>query len=447
MIHPTRRLLWLAALPAACAVVAAAWPPALAPLLLADVAIALLILADGLVAWRQARALTAAVESPRTWSVARSEPVTVELSNPLRLALRLEAVPDLPAEVQVEDGTRSATLPGRSRARLAFRCTAPRRGGFAGAGARVSVLGPLGLLRALRTVPAAWTVRVYPDLRQVGEYEMLARLDRLEWIGVRRGRRAGGDTEFERLRDWRSGDPLGRMDWKSTARRDQFTVRDYRTSQAQRITILVDAGRMMTAETGPDGRSLLDAAVDAALLLAWVAVRQGDRVGLLAYADGVRRWVPPAGGRGHVARLVHALHDLHAERVESRHEDAFLHLDRHERKRSLVVVLSHVLDEVNAEHLERHVRRLSGRHLPLAVLLRDPALHGLLPARGQLGQALATDPRTLWRAGAAAGIISWRRQVLERMRSHGALVLDAEAGRLTPDLVSRYLEIKARHLL
>jgi uncharacterized protein (DUF58 family) len=270
-------------------------------------------------------------------------------------------------------------------------------------------------------LPAPRELRVYPDLRQVGDYEMLARLDRLEWIGVRRGRRAGGDTEFERLRDWRSGDPLSRMDWKATARREAFTVRDYRTSQAQRV--------------------------DAALLLAWVAVRQGDRVGLLAYADGVRRWVPCGGGRGQVARLVHALHDLHAERVESRHEEAFLHLDRHERKRSLVVAISHVLDEVNAAHLERHCARLSGRHLPLAVLLRDPALHGHLPARARLAEALAANPDALWRAGAAAGIIAWRRQVIERMKGGGALVLDAEPERLTPDLVSRYLEVKARHLL
>lgn len=447
MLHPTRRLLWCAAAPAALAVAAAAWPAALGALLLADALLVLLALTDALTAWLQARRLTAAQRTPRTWSVNRAETVDVELANAGRLAVRVAALPDLPASVRVEDGARTLVLPARNRAAFAFRCTAPRRGGFAGAGVRVSLTGPLGLVRLRRLLPAPIQVRVYPDLRQVGEYEMLARLDRLEWIGVRRGRRAGGDTEFERLRDWRSGDPLGRMDWKATARRDAFTVRDYRTSQAQRITILVDAGRMMTAATGPDGRTLLDAAVDAALLLAWVAVRQGDRVGLLAYADGVRRWVPPAGGRGHVARLVHALHDLHAQRVESRHEDAFLHLDRHERKRSLVVALTHVLDEVNAEHLERHCRRLAGRHLPLAVLLRDPALHGRLPGRAHLAQAIAGDPRSLWRAGAAAGIVAWRRAVLERMRGHGALVLDAEPARLTPDLVSRYLEIKARHLL
>lgn len=447
MLHPTRRLLLLAAMPAVTAVAAAAWPAALLPLLLADAVVLGLVLADAGIAWLAVRGLEAAQGGPTTWSAGRAERLAVELRNRGRLPAALQVLPDLPSAVAVEGGAAGLRLPGRARAELAFRCTAPRRGGIASAGVRISADGPLGLVRRTALLPAARTLRVYPDLRQVSDYEMLARLDRLEWIGVRRGRRAGGDTEFERLRDWRGGDPLSRMDWKATARREAFTVRDYRTSQAQRVVILVDAGRMMAAEAGPGGRTLLDAAIDAALLLAWVAVRQGDRVGLLAYADGVQRWVPCGGGRGQVARLVHALHDLHAERVESRHEEAFLHLDRHERKRSLVVAISHVLDEVNAGHLERHCTRLAGRHLPLAVLLRDPALHNHLPARGRLAEALAADPSALWRAGAAAGIIAWRRQVIERMKGAGALVLDAEAERLTPDLVSRYLEVKARHLL
>jgi len=447
VIHPTRRLLLIALVPAGCAVVAVAWPAALIPLLVIDTVIVALALTDSVLAYASTRGLQAEVGGPTTWSVGRAERHTVGLRNPGRLPVRLTVLPDLPGSVLVEGGAIELRLRPRTRAELEFRCTAPRRGGFASAGVRVSVDGPLGLVRRLAVLPAPRGLRVYPDMRQVSEYEMLARLDRLEFIGVRRGRRSGGDTEFDRLRDWRSGDPLTRMDWKATARRESFTVRDYRTSQAQRITILVDAGRMMAAEAGPGGRTMLDAAVDAALLLAWVAVRQGDRVGLLAYADGVQRWIPPSGGRGHVARLVHALHDLHAERVESRHEEAFLHLDRHERKRSLVVVLSNLIDEVNADHLERHCRRLSGRHLPLAVLLRDPALHGRLPTRHQLGEALAADPMTLWRAGAAAGIISWRKQVIDRMRTAGSLVLDADPARLTPDLVSRYLEIKARNLL
>jgi len=144
---------------------------------------------------------------------------------------------------------------------------------------------------------------------------------------------------------------------------------------------------------------------------------------------------------------VHALHDLHAERVESRHEEAFMHLAAHERKRSLVVALTHVLDGVNADHIERHLRRLVGRHLPLAILLQDRDLHDLLPESAELQQQLEIDPARLWSAGAAAAIIGWRQELIDRLKRHGCLVIDVQPNQLTAGIVSRYLEIKARHLL
>ena len=202
---------------------------------------------------------------------------------------------------------------------------------------------------------------------------------------------------------------------------------------------------LTSTAAGADGvtRSLLDHAIDAALLLAWAATRQGDRVGLLAYADGVKRWVAPRGGPRQVTALIHALHDLQADMVESRHEEAFLLLERRERKRSLVIVLTHVLDDVNADHLERHARLVSGRHLPLFVLLRDPDLHGAVPSADLPPQ----DVGQFWRVGAAATLVQWRAGVIDRLKAAGALVIDCDAQQLSAEVDSRYLEVKARHLL
>jgi uncharacterized protein (DUF58 family) len=147
-----------------------------------------------------------------------------------------------------------------------------------------------------------------------------------------------------------------------------------------------------------------------------------------------------AGGPRQLNRLIHALHDLHPRLVESRHEDAFLHLRRHERKRSMVTVFTHVLDEVNAAHLERHCTDLVGRHLPVVAMLRDADLHAPLAQPPQ-------DEAAFWRAGAAAHLVAWRAEVLARLTRAGALTIDADPERLTPDLVSSYLRVKARHLL
>lgn len=447
MLHPTRLLVAAVAVPATLSLAILIDPAPRAPLLALDALVVVVAAVDALLGWRSARRLSAEVATTSTWSLGRTERITATVSWTGRRRIRLGLVPDAPTTVAVVDSPRSEELPAASRADVVFSASAAERGTWELGGLHAAVPSPLGLWRRHVRIGEVQKVHVYPDLRRISDYALLARTDRLALIGVRRSRRTGGDTEFERLRDYHSDDSLGRMDWRATARRDVLTVRDYRTSQAQRILLLVDAGRMLTSSAaGADGvpRSLLDHAIDAALLLAWVATSQGDRVGLLAYADGVKRWVPPRGGPRQVTDLIHALHDLHAEPVESRHEDAFLHLERRERKRSLVVVITHVLDEVNAGHLEKHARLVSGRHLPVIVLLRDPDLHGALP---DPAAPPAEGTPEFWRAGAAATLVRWRQTVIDHLRGHGALVIDCDASQLTAEVVSRYLEIKARHLL
>ncbi|MBA3686856.1 MAG: DUF58 domain-containing protein [Planctomycetes bacterium] len=440
---PTRRLFILIALPALLSlglIVDDDWLPAL---LLLDLGVLLAAGADALLGLPRARRLTVDWSSARTWSLGRGESLHFALANPGRRGWRITATPDVPSEFTLSEREREVVLPGRSRAEIEFVVTARERGTWRLDGLHVSVTSRLGLWTRQLRIGEPRTIHVYPNLKQLGEYALLARTNRLSLIGVRSARRVGGDTEFERLRDWHSDDGIGRVDWKATARRDQLIVRDYQANQSQTIMLLVDAGRMMAGRSpGADGReaSLLDHAIDAALMLAFVALRQNDRVGLIAYADGVRRWVPARGGTRQLNRLIHALHDLQPELVESRHEEAFVHLERKERKRSLVVAFTHVLDDVNAGHLERHLANLVGRHLPLAVLLQDADLHAQL-------RSAPSDVDGMWKSAAAATIANWRGEVIGSLRKKGALVLDVAPERLTAEVVSGYLKVKAKHLL
>jgi uncharacterized protein (DUF58 family) len=139
-------------------------------------------------------------------------------------------------------------------------------------------------------------------------------------------------------------------------------------------------------------------------------------------------------------RLVHACFDRFGQLVESRYDLAFLHLAAHCRKRSLVVLLTNLIDEVNSHQVQQYLAHLVGQHLPLGVLLRDRQLF-------EAAETTSGDDRTLFRAAAAAEILTWRQQVLRDLESKSVLVLDAFPEQLTAPLVNRYLEIKARHLL
>lgn len=440
MIWPGRTLVLAALVPALLSMVLLApGTGALKPALLGlDLAVGLVAAID-LLSLIGAGRLRATRDCGAVASLGEPQEIELTITNlgPSRRVVRLRD--DVPETFQAEPEEFVASVPGRGMAVLAYRATPMRRGSYAFRRAYVLAASRLGFWQRSVRLPAETGVRVYPDVRQIARYTLLARRDKLSALGVRRSRRLGTDNEFERLRDYVRGDEPRHIDWRATARRQKLTVRAHQVNQSQRVIFLIDCGRMMAGDVG-GGLSPLDHAFNAMLLLAHVALIRGDQVGLLAYADRVRAYIPPAGGPRRINRLVHGVHDLFPELVESRHDRAFVALESRCRKRSLVVLMTNVFDDVGAQQMSDHLVNLVGRHLPLAVFLRDRDLFDLADSNPE-------DDRGLYRAAAAASMLNWRERVLASIRQRGALTLDVFPDELTAPLVNRYLEIKARHLL
>jgi uncharacterized protein (DUF58 family) len=382
-----------------------------------------------------------------TASLGEPQAVEVTIINEGGRPRSLRVQDDLPDTFEADPREFLVRIPARGTATLDARVTPRRRGAFALRRVHVLEQSRWGLWQRSRKLPCETGVRVYPDVRQIARYTLLARRDRLSVIGLRRTRRVGTDHEFERLRDYSEGDEPRRIDWRATARRRRVTVRDYQTSQSQRVIFLIDSGRMMAGDTG-GGLSPLDHAFNAMLMLAHVALVRGDQVGLMVYADRVRAYVPPTGGPRRIERLVHAVHDLFPKLVESRHDRAFVDLERRCRKRSMVVMMTNVFDEVGARQVLDHLGNVVGRHLPLGVFLRDADLFALADS----GLDPPVDPDstpegTLFAPAAAAAMLNWRERVIGSLRQRGVLALDVAPDELTAPLINTYLDVKARHLL
>jgi uncharacterized protein (DUF58 family) len=369
------------------------------------------------------------------------EPMEVELTieNLGRAGRLLRARDDVPEAFVAEPAEFLVRVPPRGRATLRYTATPRRRGTYALGRVDALVSSRLGLWRRAVAWPAATGVRVYPDIRQIARYTVLARRDRLSTLGVRRSRRLGTDNEFERLRDYIEGDEPRHMDWRATARRRKLTVRAHQVNQSQRLIFLIDCGRMMAGDTG-GGLSPLDHAFNAMLMLAHVALIRGDQVGLLAFSDRIRAYVPPGGGPRRIGRMVHAVHNVFPELVEPRYDHAFVELEKRCRKRSLVVLVTNLFDDVNAEIVGDHLGNAVGRHLPLGVFLRDPDIFALADRAPDHGP-------DLYRGAAAAALLSWRERALAGLRLRGVLTLDVFPDEMTAPLINQYLQIKARHLL
>lgn len=374
----------------------------------------------------------------RVASLGMPHQVTLIVSNLSRRSFRLDLCDDLPQEFTAEPRDFTIELNGRSRATMHYVFRARRRGAFRLQRVYLRVGSLLRCWRRILTYQLETDIHVYPDMKQLSEYAVLARTNRLSLMGLRRTRRVGQDNEFERLRDYTLDDNYKHIDWRATARRSRLTVKDFQTNQSQRIIFVLDCGRMMTNESS--GLSLLDHSLNAMLMLSFVALRQGDSVGLVCFSDQIHNYVPPRGGLAQMNRLLHAAFDRFPRLVESRYDDAFLYLSSRCKKRSLVVLMTNLIDEVNSRQIQLYLSNLVGRHLPLGVLLRD---HVLFDAADKS----YTSDSQLYRAAAAAEILTWRHQVLSDLEHQGVLALDVFPENMTAPLVNRYLDIKARHLL
>jgi len=380
------------------------------------------------------RSLTAERIHQKVASLAKPAHIKFQITNNGRRSVKVTMVDDIPEEFEVDQSVFSSRLSPEETLEFEYQVTPHQRGNFPMHCVHVRVHSSLGFWKRHLVLPVKTELHVYPDLKQLSHYALLARTNRLALLGVRRTRKVGQDNEFERLREYSRDDHYKNINWRSSARHNKLIVNDYQTSQSQRVIFLVDCGRMMTNES--DGMSFVDHALNSALMLSHVALSQGDSVGLICFSDKVHCFVPPRSGTGHMNQLLHASFNQFPHMVESRYDEAFLYLANRCNKRAMVVLITNVVDEVNSQQVVRYMQTVSKRHLPVSVMMRDHEIY-----------QEAEQTERLYNAAAAAQILNWRHDVLNTLSHQGVFSLDVLPEDLTAPLINQYLEVKARHLL
>ncbi|WP_257389559.1 DUF58 domain-containing protein, partial [Tahibacter caeni] len=325
---------------------------------------------------------------------------------------------------------RIALPPGREL-ELTYRLTPTERGAFTFDGCDLRLYSPLRLWRQQRRVALAHSVRVYPNFAPLAKLALVGAERASRVVGAHLKRRRGEGTEFQQLREYRNGDAMRQIDWKASQRARKLISRDYQIERNQQVLLLVDTGRRMLARDG----SLVhfDHCLNAALMVAYIALRQGDAVGLLA-AGGDTRYFAPGRGLGTIDALLNSTFDLHASLQATDYLDAAKQLALRQQRRSLVLFITNVRDE-DIEDLLAAVRQLQRRHLVCVASLREQALER------PLDQPVA-DLDDAIGVGALAQYIEQRTRAHEALRAQGTDVLDVTCAELPAALVQHYLAVK-----
>ncbi|MDJ0658596.1 MAG: DUF58 domain-containing protein [Crocosphaera sp.] len=341
-----------------------------------------------------------------------------------------------PQQFSVSPAILETRLTPQSQKDLQYSIYPNQRGEFQWGDIRIRQLSTWGLAWYDWKVPARQKVAVYPDL--MGLRSLLIRLsvENNGTINFRRRLRQG--TEFSELREYVTGDDTRLINWKATARRSHPIVNVLEEEREQTLIILLDRGRLMTAQV--QGLKRFDWALNSTLTLALTGLNRGDCVGIGVFDREIVTWMPPARGKSQLSRILERLTPIQPVLLEPDYFGSVTRLVNQQHRRALVVVMTDIIDQIASAELLTAMQRLTPRYLPFCVTLRDPQLD-------EIAHSSTETVPELYNRSVALDMLSQRQVALAQLKQKGILVLDAPANQISESLVRRYLDIKARHLL
>ena len=373
------------------------------------------------------------------FAVGAETEVRINVVNAQPSPLSLVVKDEFPPQMKLS-GLREAHLriDAQTSAALVYGLTPPKRGRFEFGQIAVRFLSRWNLVWCETRIGEATAVKVYPNMRRAREAELKALGARSLVSSHRKTSWRGEGREFESLRDYVRGDELRHISWSATARRGKLTTRQYQVERDQTILIAIDGGRLMTARIEQETK--LDSAVHAALALMSAAARAGDNAGLLVFGRKIKSFLPPGRGHDHMDAALEALYSIEPEMIEPSYSRAFEYIAANSKKRSLVVLITDLVDEEGSKELLTSLRLLRPRHLPLVVTIADRDLRAVVSSAPE-------NVRDLFTQSVAEEIMNLRETALRLVESQGGLALDVTAAALAPAILEKYLQVKERGLL
>lgn len=368
---------------------------------------------------------------PGNLALGVSQRVAVTLHNTGPQPMTLLLTDQYPDEVQAASLPLSIHLGAGQELATGYTAT-PRRRGLAQFGRlEALVASPWGLWQRKARLGKPQAVKIYPNFLGISSLQALSAEQTLRFLGVHQQQRRGQGLDFRQLREYRRGDSQRQVDWRASARMQKLISREYQDERDQEIIFLLDCGRRMRARDG--ALSHFDHALNALLLSAYVAIRQGDAVGLQCFAGDQRR-LPAVKGEGGINVLLNQVYDLHSGTAHSDYTRAAELLLAQQRRRALVILLTNVRDE-DSDDLLAAVQQLSRHHLVMVACLRETSLDALL-------QRPVADFDSALEHSATRDFVQRRGRLLEQLRARNTILADAEPAHMHMSLVETYWQLK-----
>lgn len=364
--------------------------------------------------------------------------VSLRVESTYPFAVSLSVIDEIPAAFQRRDTDFRLSLAAYEGKNIKYSLRPTRRGVYDFGLIRVFATTAIGMVQRRFSCGQAEDIKVYPSYLMLHRYELLAISDRLTELGLKKIRRAGNNTEFEQIRDYVRGDDSRNINWRATARRHQLMVNVYHDERSQQVFSVIDKGRVM--QQAFLGMTLLDYAINASLVLSYVATHKEDKAGLITFNERFGSYLPPSRHQGQMQRLMECLYSQETDFGETDYSALVAGINTHINKRSLLILYTSFSGKVSLERQLPYLKLLNNRHRLLVVFFEDR----------ELKDYIADQPRTTedyYRHVIAEKYAAEQRNIVSVLKQNGIMGLLTTPETLSVDVINKYLEIKTRHMI
>lgn len=398
----------------------------------------LLTVCDILLLYALGGRITAHRQCASRFSNGDDNEVKISMDNTYPFRTYLMVIDEIPFVFQRRDLEFHLEALPRMACEVNYKLHPVERGEYGFGLTRVFATTWLGLVARRFSTGEKQTVKVYPSYLMLRHYEFLAVSQNLTEIGIKRIRRIGNQSEFDQIKEYVQGNDYRTINWKATARRHQLMVNIYRDERSQQIYNVIDKGRVMQQAFG--GMTLLDYAINASLVLSYVAVRREDKAGLVTFADRFETWLPASSQQGQMQQLSEMLYKEETTFGETDYSSLCVHLNKYVSKRSLLVLYTNFATLVEVKRQLPYLQNLSRKHCLLVVFFKDDDVEAY--ARSQ-----ADNTEEYYRHVIADKFIYEKRQIVNLLKQYGIMALLTSPQRLSVNVINQYIEIKSRQLI
>jgi uncharacterized protein (DUF58 family) len=365
--------------------------------------------------------------------------VRLQIENKSDRAFKLIIKDEYPPEFTLltEREFRLTARPGEVM-EASYKISSPRRGKFEFGKTAVRHLSRWQMIYCQYYIDNQEQVTVYPSTKRIRELQYSAIGNRIFLTTKPKMRLRGEGREFESLRDYITGDDFRHISWTATAKRSKLTTRQFQIEKDQSIIIALDAGRLMTQTI--NGETKFETALHCSLALASAASAAGDNVGFLVFCRYILNFIPPGRGNRHLEAIIKSMSELEPELVEPSYLRMLRFASTNVKKRSLIIIITDIVDDVSSKELITSLKLIRPRHLPLIVAIADRDL------RAVVSEIPKTIP-DLFLQSTAEELLAKRQLALSKIEILGGHVLDVTTASLAAKLVDAYLDIKRRGAL